>query len=184
MPALRHIGVGAKQKAVGKLDEQCAPFRVQLAAGHMVGAKREVAPRVLVLAQHVAHLARALESGMRPQDARCGILPEQSLDGVDIGVRMQVQPVFPRELHQPSRNRQVGIRAVEVEFADRGVAIFFEPLVEITDDRVVAHPRADVAARAVRAQRRHDEVRGFCVQLLVAVVIRTRYQRAFYAGFA
>jgi hypothetical protein len=50
----------------------------------MIGAKREIAPQVLMLLQHFAHVIRALEARMRPQDARLGILPEQPLECVAV----------------------------------------------------------------------------------------------------
>jgi len=45
-------------------------------------------------------------------------------------------------------------------FADRGVAIFFQPRIEIADDRVVAHPGRDVAARAFASQASHATARS------------------------
>jgi hypothetical protein len=89
----------------------------------MVGTEREVGPEVLVLAQHLGDALRALEAGMRPQDAGLRPLLEQALDCIDVGMRMQEQIVFPGQLHHPARNRQIGVGAIEVELADTDVFI-------------------------------------------------------------
>src|SRR6185436_16888535 len=84
VPALGNVAVGADHEAVGELHEYGAPGGVHLAAGGVIGAEGEVAPEVHMLAQHLGHALRALEAGMRPEDARLRPLLEQALDGVDV----------------------------------------------------------------------------------------------------
>ena len=158
VPALRREGVGADHEAVGELHEHRAPRRVDLAAGGVVGAEREIAPEILVLAQHLAHALGAVEARVRPEDARLRALPEQALDRVDVGVRMQEQVVLFRQRDHAPRHRQIGVGAVQVELADGDIAVASQPILEERDDGLVAHPGADVAAGAVGAQRRHDQV--------------------------
>jgi hypothetical protein len=43
---------------------------------------------------------------MRPQDARLRVLPELALDGVGVGMRVQVQAVLARQLHHAAHHRQ------------------------------------------------------------------------------
>ena len=117
----------------------------------VLAAEREVAPQVLVLAQHVAHGVGAIEAGVRPQDARVRVLAEDALDRVDVRVRVQHELVLLGERDHAPRHRQVGVGAVQVELADRRVAAAAQALLEERRDGVVAHPGADVAARAVRA---------------------------------
>src|SRR5512147_2776710 len=62
IPALRREGVGPHHEPVGEFEERLAPFGVHLAARAVVGAEREVAPEILVLAQQVAHVLRPVES--------------------------------------------------------------------------------------------------------------------------
>ncbi len=121
---------------------------------------------------------------MRPQDAGLRILAEQALDRVRVGVGVQHEPVLPGERHHAPRHRQVGIGAVQVELADRGVALAGEAILEKRDDRFVAHPGADVAAGAIRAQRRHHEIRRLGDEPLRAVVAGARDEGALDAGLA
>ncbi len=60
----------------------------------MLGAEREVAPQVLVLAQHVAHGIGSFEPRVRPQDAGGGILDIDALDRIDVGMRVQDELVL------------------------------------------------------------------------------------------
>jgi hypothetical protein len=87
---------------------------------------------------------------MCPQNARIAILLEQPLEAVGIGMRVQYQLVLFRQRDHAPWHRQVGVRAVDVELADRDVAAACEPLFEERDDRIVADPGRDVAATAVR----------------------------------
>jgi hypothetical protein len=135
-----------------------------------------------VLGEQLAHARRRLEARMRPQDARGRILAEEPLDGVGIGVRVQHQPVLPGELHHAPRHGQIRIGPVQVEFTDRHVAVLREPLLEVRDDRGVLHPGRDLAAPAIRPELRDDEVGRLGEELLGAIVVRARHQRAHDAG--
>jgi len=105
VPALRREGIGAEHETVGKFEEGLAPFGIDLASGSLVGAKGEIAPEVLVLAQHLAHALGPVEPRMRPQDPRLRPLLEQALDRFDIGMRVQEKAVLPRELDHAARDR-------------------------------------------------------------------------------
>ena len=87
-PALRRGSISANHEAVRHFEKQRAPFRVELPRRGMVRAPRKVAPKVLEAVQHLAHFLGWRESGMRPQHARVGILPEHALHGVRVGVYM------------------------------------------------------------------------------------------------
>jgi osmoprotectant transport system permease protein len=89
---------------------------------------------------------------------RARVLSEHPLDRVDVAVQVQQQPVSAGELDDPPHHRQVGIGAVHVELADRSVGVAGQARLEVRDHRRVAHPGADLAAGAVRAQRRHDQI--------------------------
>ena len=108
--------------------------------------------------QHFAHVLRPLEPGVRPQNARGGILQEQPPDRIDVGMCVQDEIVLLRELHHAPRHREIGVRAVQMKFPERDVAVFFQVIFEIGDDRVLANPGADVRARAIGAQRRQYQI--------------------------
>ena len=137
-----------------------------------------------MLAQHLAHTLRAFKARMRPQHARVRILFEDALDGINIRMRVQNQFVLLRQLHHQPRHRRIGIGAEHMKLTDRHIAIFFQPLLQIRGDGLILEPRADVAARAIGAQRRQNQIRRFGVQLLIAIVVGARHQRAFYASLA
>ncbi len=74
--------------------------------------------------------------------------------------------------------------AIEVELADRRRMRSAQAFLEEVGDGVVAHPGGDVAAGAVRSQRRYDEVGRFGHQPLRAFVAGTRDHRAVESGLA
>src|SRR5262249_42074401 len=94
VPALRGEGVGADHEPVGKFGEDLAPLGGHLAVGSLIAAIGEVAPQVLVSAQHVANLFGTFESRMCPEYSRLRILHEQPLDRVLVGVRVEYQTVL------------------------------------------------------------------------------------------
>ena len=90
---------------------------------------------------------------------------------------MQQEAVLLRELHDAARHRQVGVGAEEVELADRHVCVLAQQVFYVAHDGVVFRPRADVASRPVRTQRRQDQVGRFREQLLRALVVGARDER-------
>jgi hypothetical protein len=82
------------------------------------------------------------------------------------------------ELDHAPRHGQIRVGPVEVEFADRHVAVLREPLLEVRDDRGVLHPGRDLTALAIRPELGDDDVRRLGEELLGAVVVRARHQRA------
>jgi hypothetical protein len=68
-----------------------------------------------------------------------------------------------------------------MELADAGVLVLLQPLLEVGGHRLVAEPGARVAARAVGAQLRDDEIGGLGLQALLAVVAGGGDQSAAHA---
>ena len=184
MPALGREGIGADHETIRKLHERGAPGRVDLAAAGMVAAKRQVAPQVLVLAQHGTHLVRRVEAGMRPQDPGLRVLLELALDGVGIRMRVQEQLVFARQLDDTAHHRQVGVGAIDMVFADGDIPVRPEPRLQVRHDAGVPHPGADLAALAVRPQHRDHQIGRLGEQFLRAVVAAARHHRAAQARLA
>ena len=113
-------GVGADQEAVGEFEERLAPAASPCRRGVRGAGRRDRTTGSRACAAW-RHVLRPRETRMRPQHARAGILREVALDRVGIGMRVQEQPVLLGELHDAPHVGQVGVGAVDVEFADRHV---------------------------------------------------------------
>jgi hypothetical protein len=50
------------------------------------------------------------------------------------------QSLLFRQLHHAAHHRQVGVGAVDVEFADRGIAVFLQAFLDMADHGFIAHP--------------------------------------------
>ena len=107
---------------------------------------------------------------MGPQDAGLGVLAKDPLDRLGIAMQMQQQTVVAGELDHPTHDRKIGIGTIDMELADCGIAVARQARFEVRNDRGVAHPGADFAARAIRPQRGHDQIGGFVEQQLRAIV--------------
>ena len=102
-------------------------------------------------AKNVAHRFRPVKTRVGPQHLGLGPLFEEFVDRGHIGVGMQDQTLLTRQGDQTSGHRQVSLVAVKVEFAYADVTKLGQPLFQITQHAVVAHPSADLAPRAVGA---------------------------------
>ena len=187
VPALGRERVGADHEAVGKLHEQrCATPASSLPLGAVVRAEREVAPQVLVLAQHLAHALGAVEARVRPQDARLAAPAEMALDGIGVGVRVQDEPV----LASPARSTRRGTgrsasAPIDVELADRGVAVLRAGAPRGNAITGSSRTQVDMSPR-VRYGRSDGMMRSGASgdEPLLAVVAGARHQRAPHARLA
>jgi hypothetical protein len=97
---------------------------------------------------------------------------------------MQKQVVLPGQLDHPARHRQVGVRAVDVKFADRGVAEAAQAIFDMAHHGVIAHPARDLAAASIRPQTGHHQFRRRLEQALSALVAGARHHGKAQAGLA
>ena len=130
-----------------------------------------------MLAEHRADDFRTDEAGMGPQHPRLRPLGEDRVDRAGVRMGVQEKMVLPRQLDHAPRHRLVGFRGEEVEFADRDPLEALQTVLEEVDHRRVVDPASDLAAPAVGAEARQDEVRRGGVERAGAGVARARHQR-------
>jgi hypothetical protein len=94
------------------------------------------------------------------------------------------EPVLPGELHDPARDRQIGVGAVQVELPERHVAVPAQAVLDVPQHALVLRPGADVPARAVGTERRDDQVRRLRQEALGAVVVGARHEGPPHARLA
>ena len=130
-----------------------------------------------MLPEHRADGFRTDETGMGPQHPRFRPLGEEGVDrpGVRMGVEEEI--VLPRELDHAPRHGLVGLPGEEVELADRDPLEALHTVLEEVDHRRIVDPAPDLAAPAVGAKARQDQVRRGGVERPGAGVARARHQR-------
>ena len=169
-PAFGGEGIGAQHEAIGEGIEGVAPGRVHLAATGRVAAKGQVGPQRRMAPQQGLDIGGCRKAAVGPQDAGLWVLAKDPFDCLGVAVQMQQQAVVAGELDHPPHDREIGIGTIDMELADRGIAVACKSRLKVRNDRGVAHPGADLAARAIGAQRGHDQVGGFVEKQLRAVV--------------
>ena len=79
-----------------------------------------------MLGQHRADAIGFRKAGMGPQHGCARPLPENALYRIGIGMRVQEDFVFFRELHDLAEYLAIGILAEDMKFADPGISALFQ----------------------------------------------------------